>query len=108
MKKTSVRPPKPYLRFGKRHPDILAAYETLGAACHHAGPLDRVTRELVKIGIALGAGHESAARAHARLARAAGASPDAIRHVALLTTTSLGFSSMMRGLQWLDEELGVR
>ena len=99
MKKTAVRPPKPYLRFGKRHPAILAAYEALGSACHQAGPLDTVTREL-------GAGHEHAARAHARLARAAGAKPESIRQVALLTTTSLGFSSMMRGLQWMDEELG--
>ncbi|HMP76792.1 MAG TPA: carboxymuconolactone decarboxylase family protein [Kiritimatiellia bacterium] len=108
MKKSSVRPPKPYLRFGKRHPDIMAAYEALGSACHQAGPLDTATRELVKLGIALGAGHENAARAHARLARAAGVKPAAIRHVALLTATSLGFSSMMRGLQWLDEELGSK
>ncbi len=107
MSKTRIKPPKAYRAFGKKHPEILRAYETLGAACHQAGPLDDGTRELVKLGIALGAGHENAARAHVRLAISAGVKPAAIRHVALLTATSLGFSSMMRTLQWVDSELNA-
>lgn len=105
MSKSKSKPPRAYRAFGKKHPEVLRAYEALGAACHRAGPLDASTRELVKLGIALGAGHENAARAHVRLARDAGAKPAAIRHVALLTATSLGFSSMMRALQWIDDEL---
>ena len=105
MKKTNTAPPKPYRKFGKQHPDVMMAYEAFGAACHKAGPLNPVVRELVKLGIALGAGHESAAKAHARLARAAGATREDLRHVAILSATSIGFSSMMRGLQWVNEEL---
>jgi AhpD family alkylhydroperoxidase len=105
MKKKNVKPPKAYRAFGKQYLSVLNAYEALGAACHAAGPLDAATRELVKLGIALGAGHENAAKAHVRLARAAGAKPDTIRHVAILSATSIGFSSMMRGLQWVNEEL---
>jgi alkylhydroperoxidase/carboxymuconolactone decarboxylase family protein YurZ len=108
MKKQKAAPPKAYQAFGQEYPSVLKSYEAFGAACHEAGPLDASTRELVKLGITFGAGLKNAAKAHVRLARAAGVKPEAIRHAALLSATSIGFSSMMRNLQWVEEELGRR
>jgi AhpD family alkylhydroperoxidase len=105
MRTTKITPPKAYRSFGRNYPAVARAYENFGAACHQGGPLDDRTRELVKLGIALGAGLKNAAKAHIRLARAAGVKPEAIRHAVLLSATTLGFSSMMRGMTWVDEEL---
>ena len=103
--KDSIPPPKAYQQFKDNYPDVNSAYEALGGACHSAGPLDSKTRELVKLGIALGAGLESGTHAHTRLALEAGASAEEVRHVALLATTTLGFPSMMRSLHWVEDML---
>jgi AhpD family alkylhydroperoxidase len=106
MKRTNFRPPpKHYLKFKKEFPAVVEAYERLGEACHWHGPLDPKTRELIKIGIAIGAGLESGTRAHTRLALDAGATPEEIRHAALLATTTLGFPSMMRAMTWVNDVL---
>jgi 4-carboxymuconolactone decarboxylase len=99
--------PAPYQQFKKTFPAIAEAYEQLGKACHHQGPLSPKVRELVKIGIAIGAGLESATHAHVRLARDAGASPEEIRHAAVLATTTLGFPAMMRALTWVQDVLNA-
>lgn len=61
---------------------------------------------LVKLGIALGSGMEGASHSAARKALDAGCSADEVRHVALLSVTTLGFPSMMRGLAWVEDLLG--
>ena len=98
-------PPGAYQEFKRRYPAVVEAYEKLGKTCHWQGPLEPKTRELVKLGICLGAGLEGAARAHVRLGVASGATADEIRPAALLATTTLGFSAMMRSMSWIDEEL---
>jgi alkylhydroperoxidase/carboxymuconolactone decarboxylase family protein YurZ len=105
MAQFKTKPPKPYREFQRRFPKVGRAYENLGAACHDAGPLDAKTRELVKLGIALGANLESGTKAHVRLAAEAGASPEELRHAAVLATTTLGFPAMMRALTWVNEAL---
>ena len=100
-------PPENYLRFKAQFPAVVEAYEQLGKACHWNGPLSPRERELVKIGIALGAGLESATRAHTRLALSAGATPEEIHHAALLATTTLGFPSMMRAMSWINDVLAA-
>ncbi len=105
MSKHKSKPPKPYQQFKKKYPKVGEAYEKLGNACHTAGPLDPKTRELVKIGLAMGANMESATHAHTRLALQSGATPDEVRHVALLATTTLGFSNMMKNLVWVNETI---
>lgn len=99
------KPPEFYRRFIERHPDVGKAYEELGEATKKAGPLDRRGAELVKLGIAIGARHEGAVHSHARRALEAGASPDEVRHVVLLATTTLGFPSMMAALSWVEDIL---
>jgi 4-carboxymuconolactone decarboxylase len=105
MPKPKTPPPKPYQQFQKNFPKVGSAYEQLGEACHSAGPLDRKTRELVKLGIAIGAGLESGTHAHARLALEAGATVEELRHAAVLATTTIGFPSMMRALCWVNDAI---
>ena len=93
--------PKPYTRMKKEHPALLDAYESLGAACASAGPLDRKTVALVKLGISSGAGLEGAAHSHARKALEAGATAAELLHVAHLCAPTIGFPSMMRARNWV-------
>jgi len=97
--------PNSYDEFKKLHSEVWAAYDKLGAAVHSAGPLDSKTRELVKLGLAIGARLEGAVHAHTRLALQAGASPLEIRHVVLLATTTIGFPSMMAARSWVQDTL---
>ncbi|ODU25291.1 MAG: carboxymuconolactone decarboxylase [Verrucomicrobia bacterium SCN 57-15] len=83
----------------------MRAYEALGEATQQAGPLDAKTRALAKLGIAVGAWREGAVHSHTRRALDAGCSPDEIRHVVLLATTTLGFPSMMAALTWVEDVL---
>lgn len=97
--------PSHYEKFLDAFPLVADAYQSLGAACLEAGPLDSKTTALVKLGLAIGAGLEGASHAHVRKALEAGASPDEIRHAVLLATTTLGFPCMMRGLAWAQDVL---
>ncbi len=100
------QPPTRFQQFGKKYPAVMRAYESLGEATQQAGPLDAKTRALIKLAIATGAWREGAVHSHTRRALAAGCSPDEIRHVALLATTTLGFPSMMAALTWVEDVLG--
>jgi alkylhydroperoxidase/carboxymuconolactone decarboxylase family protein YurZ len=102
------QPPTRFQRFGKKYPAIMRAYESLGAATQEAGPLDARTRCLVKLAIATGALREGAVHSHARRGLQAGCTPDEIRHVVLLATTTLGFPSMMAALSWVEDVLSAR
>ena len=50
--------PKTYERFREEFPQLAGAYDSLGAAAHQQGPLDLKTRELVKLGLAIGGRQE--------------------------------------------------
>lgn len=97
------RPPKFYEQFRASHPAVAAAYESLGDACRAAGPLDERSAELVKLSLAIAAGLEGGAHAHARRARAAGVSDAELEHVALLAITTLGFPRAMSALAWIRD-----
>lgn len=99
------QPPKRFQAFARRYPDIAKAYEALASATQAAGPLDAKTRCLVKLAIAAGAWREGAVHSHARRALAAGCTPDELRHVVLLATTTLGFPSMMAVMTWVEDML---
>lgn len=99
------RLPKRYLRFMETYPDIGEAYKAYGQAVASAGPLDEKTRCLVKLAMSVAARMEGGARSHAHKALQAGASPDEIRHVVLLSAPTIGFPNMMAGLSWVDDLL---
>ena len=100
--------PKWFRDFRTHYPEISAASDALGEAVVAAGPLDEKTRELVKLGIALGAGLEGAVHSHVRRASTAGASRDEIRHTALLAVSTVGFPAAMAGFTWVEDVLARR
>ena len=98
--------PGRYVQFQKRFPAVFQAYDALGAASAEAGPLDGKSRALVKLAIAIGGQMEGAVHSHTRRAVESGCSADEIRHVALLSITTLGFPSMMKTLTWVEDIIG--
>jgi len=62
-KGSAAKPPGVFKEFVGRFPALGDAHEAVAAAEATAGPLDEKTRELIKIGISIGAGLESAVRA---------------------------------------------
>jgi len=98
--------PKWYRVFRKRYPQIAAASDGLAEAVAAAGPLNEKTRELIKLGIAIGGGLEGGVHSHARRARACGATAQEIRQAALLAISTIGFPAAMAGLSWVEDILG--
>lgn len=95
--------PERFTRFLKEHPEVGAAYQHLGKAIASSGPLEKRDQHLVKLGIAIAAGLEGGTHSATRKALDAGCTPDELRHVAMLSLTTIGFPSMMKGLSWVDD-----
>jgi alkylhydroperoxidase/carboxymuconolactone decarboxylase family protein YurZ len=95
--------PDIYKDFIKQYPDINISYDSLANACHKAGPLDKKTRRLIKLGIAIGMNSEGAVRSHARRALEEGTSPDEVRHAVLMAFTTAGFPYMIAAYKWVEE-----
>lgn len=89
----------------EEYPDVWKAYQDLGEACGTAGPLDAKTVRLVKLALAIGSKSEGAVHSHTRRALRDGISPDEIQQVALLAVTSIGWSSSMAALSWIQDIL---
>ena len=98
--------PGRFVDFQKRFPAVYQAYDALGSATAAAGPLDGKVRALVKLAIAVGGQMEGAVHSHTRRAVEAGCTPEEIRHVVLLSTTTMGFPSMMKTLSWVEDIIG--
>jgi AhpD family alkylhydroperoxidase len=97
--------PKNYRRLQQEHPNLYAAYETLGKTAAESGPLEQKTRELIKLGMSAARGSESAVHSHTHRALQAGATPDEIEHAILLGINTLGFASMMAALSWARDAI---
>ena len=95
--------PKRFQEFKSKYNKIAKAYEELGTVCHSAGPLDEKTRSLVKLAISVGARIEGATHSHARKALDAGATPDELYHVALLSIPTIGFPPAMAAMTWIED-----
>ncbi len=95
--------PKIYRDIREAYPEVATAYDALGNASHNAGPLSEHERRLVKLALAIGSGHEGAVHSHTRQALEAGLSPEALRQVAVLAVTTLGFPAMVRAMSWIDD-----
>jgi 4-carboxymuconolactone decarboxylase len=106
--KTMAELPRPFQRFTRDNPAVARAYEALGEACAKAGPLDARTRELVKLGMAIGGRMEGAVHAHARRALEAGATLEQIRHVVALAAPTVGLPTTVAAFTWVEDVLGVR
>jgi AhpD family alkylhydroperoxidase len=97
------RIPEHYSKFINENPEMGKAYHELGTAAMKAGPIPQKDAELIKIGISLGAGLESAVKSHCRKAAEAGATMEEIQHAVKLAVTTVGFPKMMAGLKWAED-----
>lgn len=95
--------PEVYTSFRDDYPGVAAAQDQLAEAVAAAGGLDPRTLRLVKLGIAVGALAEGSVRSNARQARAAGATIDEVRQVALCAITTRGFPAAVAALGWIDD-----
>ena len=100
MSENNEKLPRTYKLFTERFPGIHAAHEEVGRVLDEAGPLDIRTTALVKLGICVGAGLESAVRSQARRALEAGVSAEEIEHALVLGVNSIGFPTSVAAWQW--------
>jgi alkylhydroperoxidase/carboxymuconolactone decarboxylase family protein YurZ len=100
--------PQPYQTFTKNFPEVFESYQALGQACRKAGPLAGKTQELVKLGIAMGAGSRGGVMSAVRKALDAGASQEEIQHAILLAITTHGFPKMIVAMGWAEEVLSAK
>ena len=97
--------PKIYQSFSDKFPEINEKYAQLGVATRNAGPLDKKSQDLIKLGIAIGVNSKGAVMSHTRKALTAGATPEEIMHAVLLALTTTGFPNMMAAMAWVDSVL---
>ena len=96
--------PGTFKRFCGKYPALAKAHETMGDAALAAGPLDEKTCLLIKIGISVGAGLESAVKSHVRRACEAGASEAEIEQAILLAMTTNGFPRTVAAWSWAHQQ----
>ena len=96
--------PGTYKRFVAKYPALGKAHDSVADAVAKAGPLDKRQCELIKIGISVGAGLESALKSHVRRALAAGATEAEIEQAILLAMNTVGFPRMVAAWSWAGEQ----
>ena len=87
----------------EEYPDVWKAYQDLGEASNNAGPLDDKTVRLIKLALAIGAKSEGSVHSHTRRALRQGITHEELQQVALLAVTSIGWSSSMAALSWIQD-----
>lgn len=97
--------PQAHNQFLAEFPAIATAYEQLASAAHDNGPLDDKTRQLVKLALAIGLGHEGAVHAHTRRSLSLGISPAEIKQVVTLGVTTLGMPNTVAAFTWVNDIL---
>jgi len=98
------RIPGTFKDFIGKYPALGAAHETVARAVDVAGPLDAKTCSLVKIGLSIGAGLESAVKSHVRRALKNGATPVEIEQAVLLAMNTCGFPRTVAAWSWAREQ----
>ncbi len=101
----SGKVPSTYKAFIERFPEIGAAHARVAEAVAEMGPLDAKTCELIKIGICLGAGLESATRSHVRRAMGHGATVEEMEQAIMLGMNTCGFPKTVAAWHWMQGQL---
>ena len=97
--------PEHFQDFVRKYPEVWEAHQKLSEACAQAGPLDRKTRELIKVGISGAANQITALQRHAVMAVQAGATAEEVYQTILLLITTVGFPRASAALQWAQNAL---
>lgn len=103
--KPSEKLPGAFKAFIERFPALGQAHEAVAAATEKAGPLDPKTCELIKIGLSIGAGLESAVKAHVRKALKHGASVEEIEQTVVLAMNTLGLPRTVAAWTWAHQQI---
>lgn len=109
-KKTSRRSksrsgvPGTFKEFITKYPALGKAHEDIARAVDNAGPLDAKTLSLIKIGICIGAGLESALRSHVRRAMQHGTTAWEVEQAILLAMNTVGFPRTVASWSWAQEQ----
>lgn len=96
--------PGTYKEFVQRYPALERAHESVAKTVENAGPLDAKTLALIKIGICIGAGLESALRSHVRRAMQHGATAAEVEQAILLGMNTVGFPKTVAAWSWASEQ----
>jgi alkylhydroperoxidase/carboxymuconolactone decarboxylase family protein YurZ len=96
--------PGTFRRFADRFPELVEAHERVAKVIDAEGHFDDKTTALIKIGICLGAGLESAMRSHVRRATQAGASVAEVEHAIALGMNTVGFPRTVAAWSWAHEQ----
>ncbi len=100
----SSKLPGTFKRFAARFPELVENHERTAKAIDAEGHLDERTSALIKIGISLGAGLESALRSHVRRAAEAGATVAQIEQAIALGMNTIGFPRTVAAWSWAHEQ----
>lgn len=101
---SGAKVPGTYKEFVTRYPALGRAHEGIAKSVEGAGPLDARTLALIKIGICVGAGLESALRSHVRRAVQHGASAAEVEQAILLGMNTVGFPRTVAAWAWAHEQ----
>lgn len=96
--------PGTFRRFAQRFPELVQAHEQIAQAIDAEGHLDAKTSALIKIGICVGGGLESALRSHVRRATQAGATEAEIEQAIVLAMNTVGFPRTVAAWSWAQEQ----
>jgi len=96
--------PQTFKDFITKYPALGEAHEKVARAVDKVGPLDEKTRALIKIGICIGAGLDSAMRSHVRRAMQAGVSEQEIEQAVLLAMNTCGLPRTVAAWSWAQQQ----
>jgi alkylhydroperoxidase/carboxymuconolactone decarboxylase family protein YurZ len=88
-----------------KYPKPWQSHQAVGSAVGELQGLDGKTQQLVKLGIAIGAGLEGAVHSHVRRCKKEGFTDDEIYHTAMLAVTTIGWPSAIAALSWINDIL---
>ncbi len=97
--------PATFRQFIQRFPTLGESHERVAQAVAQSGPLEAKTLSLVKMGICIGAGLESAFRSHVRRAMQHGATVEEIEQAVLLAMNTVGFPRTVMVWQWAWQQI---
>ena len=97
--------PATFRAFVTKFPELGRAHESVAKAIEAAGPLDHKACELIKGGISIGAGLESATKSHVRRALEAGAAEAEIEQAILLAMNTCGLPRTVAAWKWARQQI---
>ncbi len=105
MKKTL---PQHFKKLVKKYPKVWEAHQKLTEACAQTGPLNRKTREIIKVAISGASNQETAVERHAVMAMQAGVKKEEVYQAILQLTTIVGFPRTSAALKWAERALPAK